>query len=46
MEASSLLQCIVIEKQPIKFTYYDEAKKRAHDPQIVRAKANVKLGHA
>ena len=41
MEAFLLhvLQCV------IKLTHYDETKKRAHDPQIVRAKENLKLSH-
>ena len=29
----------------IKFTNYDETKKRAHDWQIIRAKENFKLSH-
>ena len=29
----------------IKLTYHYETKKRAHDPQIVRAKENLKLSH-
>ena len=29
----------------IKLTRYDETKKKAHDPQIVRAKENLKLNH-
>ena len=29
----------------IKLTHHDETKKRAHDPQTVRAKENLKLNH-
>ena len=29
-------------RETIKLTHYDEAKKRAHDSQIVRAKENLK----
>ena len=30
----------------IELAHCDEAKKRAHDPQIVRAKENLKLSHS
>ena len=33
------MQCIIMEKH----SHHDEAKKRAHDSQIVRAKENLKL---
>ena len=29
----------------IKFTHYDETKKRAHDSQIVRTEENLKLSY-
>ena len=37
------MQCIITEK--IKLTHYDETKKMAHGPQIVRAKENLKLSY-
>ena len=39
------MQCIIMENTLIKLTLHDEAKKRAHDSQIVRAKENLKLSH-
>ena len=32
-------------EQTIELTHYDEAKKMAHDSQIVRAKENLKLSN-
>ena len=29
----------------IKLTHYDETKKMTHDPQIIRAKENLKLSY-
>ena len=45
MEASYLLHYMIIEKNLIKLTHYDETKKSAHDSQIVKAKENLKLSH-
>ena len=39
------MQCIIMENTLIKLTLHDETKKRAHDPQTVRAKENLKLSH-
>ena len=36
------MQCIIMENTLIKLTLRDEAKKRAHDSQIVRAKETLK----
>ena len=33
MEASSLMQCIITEKQSNQITRYDDTNKRAHDSQ-------------
>ena len=44
MEATKLIQCIITEKQSYQTHYYD-TKKRAHDSQIVRAKANLELSY-
>ena len=32
-------------RETIKSTHYDDTKKRAHDPQIVGAKENLKLSY-
>ena len=37
------MQCIITEKQFNKLTHYDEAKKMAHGPHIVRAKETLNL---
>ena len=39
------MQCIIMENTPTKLRLHDETKKRAHDSQIVRAKANPKPSH-
>ena len=38
------LDYVVVNTQ-IKLTHYDETKKMTHDPQIIRAKENLKLSY-
>ena len=44
MDTSQLMQCIITEKQSNQINIDDEAKKMAHDSQLVRAK-DFKLTH-
>ena len=37
------MQCTITENNIIKLTHYDEAKTRAHDSQIVRAKVKSQV---
>ena len=45
MEASYLIQCIIIGKQPNQLTNCDEKKKRALNIQTARAKEKPKLSN-
>ena len=39
------MQCVITENNLIKLIHYDEAKKTAHNSQVVKAKENLQLSH-